>query len=318
MVLLGLCTGLPLLWLVLKIVARPSLMAHPNARSSHHLPTPTMGGAAMVCVVLAYFLVLAQTEPALGWGLFASTAALAAMGLWDDITEIHPLPRLAAHLAASAAVVYLLAPPLPGWVLLVVWLGLVWLINLYNFMDGIDGLAAAQCLCFCAAAQALAGGVPGWAGDLLWLLSGVTLAFLTFNWPPAKIFMGDVGSGFLGLVLGALALHMAWSGVLPLVASMILLAGFLFDATYTLCVRMVTGQEFAQAHRSHLYQRLARRKGHLWTTCVFVSFTVLWLAPLAWLVTRYPAAQFYLLAAAAVPLALACWWSGAGREERTV
>ena len=134
---------------------------------------------------------------------------------------------------------------------------LVWHINLYNFMDGIDGIASSQCLLFCLSVLYLTGGVPGWLGDLLWILVGTALGFLVYNWPPAKIFMGDVGSGALGLILGVVTLQLAISGMLPFIGCLILLTGFWFDASYTLCVRMLSGQAFTEAHRSHLYQKVA-------------------------------------------------------------
>ena len=133
--------------------------------------------------------------------------------------------------------------------LVVIAVCMVWFTNLYNFMDGVDGYAAVQCLVFCVGAQWVAGGVPGWIGELIWLLGGVSVAFLTFNWPPAKIFMGDVGSGFIGLLLAFLVFYLWHRGNVPFIASLILLAVFWFDATYTLCVRIVTQQEFTQAHR---------------------------------------------------------------------
>ena len=133
---------------------------------------------------------------------------------------------------------------------------------------------------------------------------GTVLAFLVYNWPAAKIFMGDVGSAFLGLLLGWVVVDLWSSERLPLVVSLILLAGFWFDATYTLCVRMITRQAFTQAHRSHLYQQIADSKGHLWTTVAFLLFGVVWLIPLAWLALHYPAVEYLGLGVAVAPLAV--------------
>jgi Fuc2NAc and GlcNAc transferase len=136
---------------------------------------------------------------------------------------------------------------------------------------------------------------------LLWAVSGASLGFLAFNWPPAKIFMGDVGALVLGLLLGAAVIALDQSAELPFIASIILLTGFWFDASYTLCVRMLTGQAFTQAHRSHLYQRLSDRLGHLGATAAFAALGVAWLLPLAWLSVWQPEWRVVLLLAAPVP-----------------
>ncbi|MEM9624444.1 MAG: hypothetical protein AAF993_22580, partial [Pseudomonadota bacterium] len=233
----------------------------------------------------------------------------------------------------SAMLLFSLQLGLPLWLLMLIAVAMVWFINLYNFMDGIDGIAAVQCLLFCVGVQILALQLPGWSGALVWLLSGATLAFLAFNWPPAKIFMGDVGSQFLGLLLGGLVLYLWQQDFVPLVGSLILLAGFWFDATYTLCVRMATGQAYTQAHRSHLYQRLAQRRGHLWTTVAFLLYGLAWLLPLAFAATQHnrgagaaadmatypqltlfgadPSAWWWLLPAV-LPLAVLCVYFRAG------
>ncbi len=138
-------------------------------------------------------------------------------------------------------------------------LSMVWLTNLYNFMDGIDGLAGAQALC-----AALAGGVLLWLSDAQGLvLASLALAlssagFLAWNWPPAKIFMGDAGSGLLGYSFAVLALASAQSGAMPAWIWLILLAPFVLDATLTLLRRMLRGERWHQAHATHLYQRMVQ------------------------------------------------------------
>jgi len=303
------------MWGVLHLVSQPRLLAHPNDRSSHSQPTPTMGGVAIVVLVLAYLAWVAGSQPLLAWSLFGALAALALVGLWDDLVGLSAQLRLLVHAGAAALALWGLQLDLTWFWLACIWISLMWLINLYNFMDGIDGLAACQTLVFCLGVHWLTVGVPGWSGDLLWLLGGVTLAFCGFNWPPAKIFMGDVGSGFLGLLLGVISLYVWHSFALPLVASMILLAVFWFDATYTLCVRIASQQKFTQAHRSHMYQRLAQRQGHLWTTTAFLIFSLCWLLPLAWLTVEFvhtTAAHLWILLLAVLPLAVLCWRLRAG------
>jgi Fuc2NAc and GlcNAc transferase len=317
--LLGLVAGLVLEWGVYSFVQRPHLLVRPTGRSSHTQPTPTMGGIVIVVVVLAYLAVMSSTVTPTGWPLFGALAALAVVGLWDDLSQLSARVRLVVHFAAAALVLWSLDLALPMWVQAVVLVALVWFVNLYNFMDGIDGFAAAQCLVFCLGAHWVAAGIPGWSGDVLWLLAGVSLSFLAFNWPPAKIFMGDVGSAFLGLLLGILTLYLWQTGSVPLISSLILLAVFWFDATYTLCVRILTHQEFTQAHRLHLYQHVAQKKGHLWTTLAMLFYAMLWLLPLAW-VAALPERNFMeqslALFAAVLPLLIACWRMGAGISKQ--
>jgi Fuc2NAc and GlcNAc transferase len=310
----GFLLALVIEWLVWRGALRLRVLAHPNQRSSHIVPTPTTGGIAFVLPVVAYlgWLGVLGSEPALTLAIGGLT--LAAVGLWDDLREVAPLLRILVHALVAAGFVTVLLPDSAWIVLVVLTVVLVWHINLYNFMDGIDGLAGAQGLVYLVGAQLIGQGVPGWPGDLTWLACGGLLAFLVFNWPPARIFMGDVGSGFLGLLTGALALLLWQQQSLPLTASLILLCGFWFDASYTLIIRLLTGQAFTQAHRSHLYQKVAARQGHRWTTVVFVLYGIFWLVPLAWLSARSahdPMALLWLVPAVA-PLAVAAWRVGAG------
>jgi Fuc2NAc and GlcNAc transferase len=311
----GFLVALGLEWLVWRGFDRLGVLAHPNARSSHAVATPTAGGIAFVLPLLAYLAWLGTlgSQPALA--LAAGGLALAAVGLWDDLREVSPLLRAGLHVAVAVGFVSVLLSGSAWFVLGLAAVALVWQINLYNFMDGIDGLAGVQGLVFLVGAQIVGQGLPGWPGDVIWLTVGTLLAFLVFNWPPARIFMGDVGSGFLGLLTGALALLLWQQQTLPLTVSLILLCGFWFDASYTLMIRVLTGQSFTQAHRSHLYQKLAAERGHLWTTLAFLLYGAVWLLPLAWVCARVsPDSPFGLwwLIPAVLPLALAAWRVGAG------
>jgi Fuc2NAc and GlcNAc transferase len=311
----GFVATLLLEWLVLRLVRHYQLLAIPNARSSHVDATPTLGGIAIVLTVCGYLLsqVSAGVDPAVG--LLLGGGVLAIVGFGDDIRDLSALVRLACQVVAVALVLVYLSTGWSWWLLGLVAFLLVWQVNLYNFMDGIDGIAGAQVLVFCTGVTLVTGGVPGWLGELVWLLLGSALGFLAFNWPPAKIFMGDVGSGFLGLVLGFLVVTLAEETFLPLVASLILLAGFWFDASYTLCVRIVTGQNFLSAHRSHIYQKLAMVTGHRATTAAFLLFGALWLVPLAWVSTMWPDWSLVCLAAAVLPLAVAAVRLRAGQPD---
>lgn len=308
--------GLWLEWLVLRVVNRRDLLADVNERSSHERPTPTMGGIVIVILVLGYmsYLTWSVGTPA-GYAL-VSGAAIAGVGLWDDLSPLSARLRLFVQFAAVGLLLFGLPVALSIWQLALVALAWVWLINLYNFMDGIDGLAAVQCILFCLGVQLFGFGHPLWINDVIWVTAGASLAFLAFNWPPARIFMGDVGSAFLGLLLGFIALVCISSGSLPLVVVLLLLTGFWFDATYTLCVRMLTGQRFTQAHRSHLYQRLADQLGHGLTTLLFIAFNLGWLWPLAYLaqndVGGYTMSSPLAVLCAAAPLGILCWRYSAG------
>jgi Fuc2NAc and GlcNAc transferase len=252
---------------------------------------------------------------------------LAILGLADDLRDLSarvrfPIQCLAVALAIGTVP---LAMPLriepfeiqPKWIVVSLdFLIVLWMVNLYNFMDGIDGIAASQCIVFCAGVL-LVGHPAAFMHEFLWLLLGATAGFLWFNRAPARIFMGDVASGLLGLLVGVISLTLDARRQMPLIASLILLAGFWFDATYTLCVRIATGQKFASAHRSHLYQRYAGRFGHGRTTTMFVAYALVWLMPLSWLCTRMPRWSIAWLLIAIAPLAIAAARARAGFSDET-
>ncbi|MBP2551257.1 Fuc2NAc and GlcNAc transferase [Neorhizobium galegae] len=251
------------------------LMQAPVARSSHVRPTPTGGGIGIVAGTLLAGLLLpggsGQTLSLLLLG-----ALLAALGLFDDWRPLPARVRLpvqalivllaiwitggtAAIAGDSGAVVQLGA----GLLLL---LGGLWWVNLFNFMDGIDGIAGQQTVMMMISAMAIAAlGTPAalesWTWWLMAATASATAAFLLFNLPPARIFMGDAGSTFLGFVIVAIAMKSLVAGWLSLPQWLILSALFASDATVTLIIRYLRGENIAEAHRSHAYQRLARRFG---------------------------------------------------------
>lgn len=275
---------------------------HPNHRSSHILPTPKSGGAGFVvaytCFVAAMYagqeLVLEQLL------LVATGLLLAVMGLIDDLRTLGILQRLGIQtLAAALALVLFESVPrlvLPWGELEPAWLrglllvaGLVWLINLYNFMDGIDGLAATEAIYFCLALALLSG--SGDAGAMTMLSLGLALAvsgFLFFNLPPAKLFMGDLGSNYLGYILGVLGGLAIMSGSVNLWTLLVLLGVFIVDTTTTLVGRMRAGLVWYHAHRSHAYQQAALRlHSHGRIVLIIGLINACWLLPFAWLTTRH-------------------------------
>lgn len=300
---------------LLLLAPKRGWVAEPNRRGFHIKPTPTLGGLGFALPILAWLGWLATQEPRFA-GLTLAVGGVGLIGLIDDLRELGWPPRLAVHCLAAALALWALAPSWPLVMLAVALVLAVWHTNLFNFMDGIDGLAGSACLFFCLAVQFLSGGAPGWLGDLLWVTAGGTLGFLTFNWPPARIFMGDVGSLCLGLLLAAITVGLIDQGILSAAACLILLTGLWFDTTYTLCVRIATRQRFTEAHRSHLYQVIVARRGQLWTTSAFLGFCLLWLLPLAWLAQTRPAYGWLWLLAAALPLAVAAPLLRAGLPDR--
>jgi UDP-N-acetylmuramyl pentapeptide phosphotransferase/UDP-N-acetylglucosamine-1-phosphate transferase len=238
----------------------------PNARSSHDVVKPRGGGLAILAVLLPGWLAAgwATGGPLAALPLAGLTAGLAALSFVDDVRGLSPAVRFPAQLAAVALGLWALGPApvfqgwLPGW-LDVTLAGLAWLwfVNLYNFMDGIDGITGVETL-----ALGLGLGLVGLldaermlvAGDLLpWLLAGAAAGFLAWNWAPSRIFLGDVGSVPLGFLLGALLLDAAAAG--QWAPALILPAYYLVDATFTLLRRLARGEKVWHAHREHAYQR---------------------------------------------------------------
>ncbi len=285
----------------------------PNERSSHALPTPRGGGAGIL-VAFGLALVVAQwwegPWPLPFWVLFALALGLGTLGIMDDVLSLPRRGRFALYtLAALVAAGYLLQPVLTGMALYsavaVAGLALLWLSNLYNFMDGIDGIAATQAFTTLGAIAVLAvlyGGRPDYALYCL-LFAFAHLGFLIWNWAPARLFMGDCGSVPTGFLLGGLALMGQVEQIVPLAAWLILLAAFITDATYTLVWRMLTGQPFLSAHRLHLYQRLSRYWGsHQNVVLLLLAIQGLWLMPLAGCVVIFPEFTFILVILAYLPL----------------
>lgn len=278
-----------------------SLLDIPNGRSSHSVPTPRGGGVALVLAFLLALPWLAYRgglDSAVMWAMLGSGSGVAALGLLDDHGHIPARWRLLGHFAAAGWALYWLGgmPPVEvmGASLDLGWLGhglaalgLVWLLNLYNFMDGIDGIASVEALAVCLGG-ALLYAVSG-HGELLWAplaLACAVLGFFYWNVPPARIFMGDVGSGFLGMVLGVMLLQAAWVSADLFWAWLILLGVFVVDATLTLVWRLLGGARVYEAHRSHAYQHAARRYGgHLPVTLGAALLNLCWLLPIAlWVV----------------------------------
>jgi Fuc2NAc and GlcNAc transferase len=267
-------TAFAVAWIVVRLIrrmaARLSLIDSPNARSSHRSPIPRGGGVGIVLgsligIAAAILTGAGVTGPVAV--VLIATVAVAVVGLVDDVRGVSPRVRLAVHTTAAVIVVAYVGPlrtlPLPSpfavtlsagvaWVLSVIWICAV--TNFFNFMDGIDGLAGGQAIASLSGVL-----LAAWSADASIVAScaaAATLGFLIQNWAPARVFMGDVGSGFLGFLLAALPLlsRVAPKGdaVLAVAVGMML---FLADPFETMVRRLVARESVAQAHRTHAYQQ---------------------------------------------------------------
>lgn len=249
-------------WTSRPLLQRFSL-ARPNARSSHRIPTPQGAGIAVIAATLIVALAWAAwANVAMPPALVVATIAIALIGFADDIVSLPVLVRLVLQAACVGAVVFALPeyarimPALPvALERVLISLAGVWFVNLVNFMDGLDLMTVAEVVPVTAALLLL-----GWLGDLsspavliATALCGAVLGFAPFNKPVAKVFLGDVGSLPIGLLLGWCLLELAWHG--QPVAALLLPAYYLADSTITLFRRIVRREQFWSAHRTHFYQR---------------------------------------------------------------
>lgn len=255
--------------------------------------------------------------------ILALSLVVAGVGLIDDARHVAAGRRFATQVFAVAgglaAAGIFQGPHL--WIGVIVLLGAIWWVNLFNFMDGIDGIAATQAIFMFLAAVALA----AWkqhdvsaTANWLWMIAiaAAVAAFLLFNWPPASIFMGDVGSTWLAYVLVFMAVISVRDGWLTAPVWLILGGGFVADSTTTLIRRVIARARWFEAHRSHAYQRLAVRWGaHKPVTLLAIAINVLWLAPLAYAAQATPEWGWAYVGIAYAPLIAGAYASGAGITE---
>jgi Fuc2NAc and GlcNAc transferase len=324
MVLSALLTG----WLR-RYALQKEILDHPNERSSHVTATPRGGGAAIVAITLAGFAtaaMLGMIPPIKAAALIAGGLLVAFVGWWDDRWTLSSSRRFLAHLAGSGLAVYALGPiesvVIGKWHLQLGWagaalavFGITALINITNFMDGIDGIAGSEGAFVCAAIALLAGGSLAFVALIT---AAACCGFLLWNWPPAKIFMGDVGSGFLGYAMCVLILWGRQNNPLMFWGLAILPSAFVADGATTLLYRMATGQDWLQAHRNHAYQHGGIRWGHRAVDLVFLALNVGFALPMAWLAMLYPQWGAGFLALVLAPLSLAALALGAGKPSKKI
>lgn len=291
-------------WLLasrVRLYALDKLLDIPNERSSHSRPTPRGGGLAIAVTSLGGILLAAMWQW-ISWDLAVALSGgglmIATVGWIDDHRDLPALTRFAVQfLAAGWAMFWLgglhtlslgsIVIPLGPLGTLLGTVGIVWAINLYNFVDGIDGLAAGE-----AVSTGVIGGLlllgTGHIGlaMIALLIASANAGFLPLNWAPAKLFMGDVGSGMLGYLFAVLAIASENAGSVPILLWTLLLGAFVFDATVTLCRRIAHGERWYHAHHSHAYQRMVqagRSHAQVSATILAINLVLAGLAIVAWL-----------------------------------
>lgn len=303
----------------------------PNPRSSHTLPTPRGGGLAIVVSVLIAIGAMrahGDLPGDLTAALLVGGPIIALIGFVDDLRSVSVAVRLAVQFAVVSGCVWILGPPppihfgfavvnfgVPGSIVAIICL--VWFLNLFNFMDGIDGIASIEVISVMTFATLLVLWQKGEPSAVCLLLTGAAAVagFLLWNWPPARIFMGDAGSGFLGFFAGTVAWTTIVHGRFSIWVWLILFAAFIVDSTVTLLRRWSRGAKLFEAHRSHAYQRLSRKyRSHLKVTLGTLFVNAIWLDPIAVAATLRPSLGSLLTLIAWLPLVVAAWLSGAGTE----
>ena len=322
-----------LTFLLMKLGLKKGVLDIPNERSSHSSPIPRGGGIAVIITFFVFLLVYpiavdGPIEVSILKSLLLGGVIIAAVGIFDDLNHIPARWRFLAHLSAAFTALILL-PSLPdiaifglslefgvfGYIFFGV--ALVWFVNLFNFMDGIDGIAGIEAI------TALASGalILFVQDQVAWLtlfsyLTACVAGFLVWNWPPAKVFMGDACSGFLGFTLGLLAIITSLDGAINLWAWLIVFGVFVVDATTTLIRRMVRREKWYEAHRSHAYQIMSRRFGsHRKVSVGVMIINMLWLLPLGLLAAVFPFWGLLVCCIALLPLLVLAFQVGAGTSE---
>lgn len=313
---------------------KKNVLDMPNERSSHSVPTPRGGGVSVVIVFFIGLCLLGIND----WVSIKSIVTLigagglvAMVGFLDDHGHIAARWRLLAHFSSAIFIVLMLGglPPLSllgfnvsftvlGYVIGVFYL--VWLLNLYNFMDGIDGLASIEAITVCIGGSVCSLILQQWtfseSAVLSIVLASAVAGFMVWNYPPAKIFMGDACSGFLGLVLAALSLLAAWENSEMLWCWIILLAVFVTDATMTLFRRLIRGEKVYEAHRSHAYQYASRYfAAHKPVTISVLLVNLFWLLPIALCVAAELLDGFLAVLIAYMPIIVLAYKFKAGAAE---
>lgn len=314
---------------VRRYVTGLGIVDEPNHRSSHVIATPRGGGLSIVFVVTVWlasgWLWLDLISASLAVAVLGGSIPLAVVGFVDDRAGLPASVRFAVHIAAVALALLLTggiavadgSDAAWGWQVLA-GIACLWFLNLFNFMDGIDGIAAMEAV-FVSAAAALLLEWLGAPSGLTWTwlaLAGACCGFLWHNWSPARIFMGDTGSGFLGFVIAVLLVASTRVPSFSPWTAVILVSAFGADATVTLLRRVAHGHGWSVPHRSHVYQRLARSwSSHARVTLAYLALNVLLILPAAAVSVVEPSLAPMIAIAVFVALSGLAWVLGAGTEN---
>lgn len=318
--------------LIGKLAWQLRLVQTPNERSSHSQPTPSGGGVGIAVAGFLGNLALLQGADSFAPIAMGLTMLAAVLGLLDDRFDLSSRLRLVVHvfivgtLLATAGSLPPVPTPLgelPSALLYgVALLAGIWWINLFNFMDGIDGIAASQAAFMFVGMALLSDGVnadqTGWLAWWSIVLACASAGFLVVNWAPARIFMGDAGSNYLAVAALAIAAAFLARGILAYGTILVLGAAFITDATITLVTRALRRDSIMKAHRSHAYQKLARRWGrHSRVTLLYTAFNVIWLLPIAYLIEQ-DQPELLLVILAYLPAIVFCLWAKAGEPTEAL
>lgn len=328
-ILLSAIAGYAVTRLLIYYSIKHSLIDIANSRSSHKTPTPRIGGISFtllisLTLILSHIFKLYEISDNLYLTLLVPPLMVAFVSLVDDMKGgISRRLRLIFHALAVAMIIYLLQPPpqinaiVMAAFLLVIALAIVWIINLYNFMDGIDGIAASEAIFIIAASAgfALLANQHDWAYLQVTLL-GPLVGFLLLNWQPAKTFMGDIGSTYLGALLSCILAISLLMGTLNLWSALIIGGTFLVDASWTLFYRLITGQKWYHPHRSHCYQIASRKMdSHAKTSLWNIALNIGWLWPLSYCANTYSSKGIIFTGIALLPLLIICIINKAGAQS---
>lgn len=290
---------------LIKFSKKNNLLDVPVDRSSHSIPTPKIGGVVIVLSSLCFMIstIFIHNEENTGFEILGLLMlCLGLVAFIDDLKGLNIVIRGISYLLFSTVFVFfysdfVVLDLIELVSLFVIVVAMMWVINLYNFMDGADGLAAIQALIALLPTGViffLSGKVE--LAFLCFVISASTAGFLFWNWPPAKIFMGDVGSCVLGFVIGALAYISYTLDIIPIHIWLILMSVFIVDSTLTLLMRILSGEKWYMAHSSHAYQRyLQMGHNHKQLVSNFLIFDIIVLLPAAWIAYKYPDYKLHML-----------------------
>ena len=323
--------GFTLTWLIRKSALKTNRLDIPNERSSHTSPTPRGAGLAVV-VAFLFGLVALLVDKSISDDVFLAIALpgliVAIIGSLDDRGHLTSAKwRLVGHFACALLAVWLVGglPELPlanvtidfglaGDITAVVYL--VWMLNLFNFMDGIDLITGVQTVTTSAGVgMFLLARTESDLWKIFAILTASILGFLFFNLPPAKIFLGDVGSGFIGFTTAVVSLVVAEDEPLVAWAMIVLLGVFVTDATVTLLRRLLSHEHVYVAHRTHAYQHLSKKlNSHLPVSLAIGAINLFFLLPIAWIVVESEIIPIFGLLISYVPLAIVAALLNAGKK----